>query len=171
MMDGRLSAVRRFLCDEAGFAQLITVNREGFPIGRTVGAVVGDDWTVDLVQRRSHRRLAQLRRNPNAELIWTGTPKPGARNDHPAVYDFGWQVPRCVFLRGVAEFMPPEWTVEQYRRRTDALLAKGFTRAPARTDEDVAAELTGVLVHPVRLRAEGFGDGAQSFDWTAKELH
>src|SRR5690606_10817713 len=66
------AAVRRevlaFLREEARFAQLYTVDRQGFPVGRTVGAPINDDWSVDLVQRRVHRRLGQLARNPHLEI-------------------------------------------------------------------------------------------------------
>ena len=50
----------RFVRDEAGFAQVYTINRDGFPVGRTMVAVLNDDWSVDLVQRSVHRRLGQL---------------------------------------------------------------------------------------------------------------
>lgn len=166
-----LVAVRHFLDHEAGFAQLVTISPAGFPVGRTVGARVRDDWTVDLVQRGVHRRLGQLRRNPRVELIWAGSPAPGSRNDHPAVYDFGLQIPRVVLLRGTVEFMSSDWTVRTYRQRTRELRDAGLVGAPQRTAENVAAELAGLLVHPVRLRAEGFGAGAQDFTWEREELH
>lgn len=155
-----------FLRTEAGFAQVVTVGRGGFPVGRTMGAPVNDDWSVDLVQRRVHRRLGQLRANPRLEITWVGTPAPDSVNDRPHVYDFGLLVPRVVFLRGVAEFRDAAWTVERYQRQTRVNLDSGFTHAPARTPAEVARDLVGVHVRPVRVRAEGFGAGAQSFTWT-----
>lgn len=165
-----LEAVRRFVREEAGFAQVVTVTAEGFPVARTMGAPLNDDWSVDLVQRRIHRRLDQLRRNPRLEIVWVGTPAPGSRNDSPAVFDYGRLVPRVVLLRGVAEFMDEDWTVRRYREQSAPLRARGLTKAPDRDEANVRAELVGVRVRPVRLRTEGFGEGAQSFQWSSEEL-
>lgn len=165
-----LDSVLRWVQQEAGFAQLITVDQGGFPIGRTLGASVNVDWSIDLVQRGSHRRLDQLRRNPRVELIWVGTPSPGSRNDHPAVFDYGRLVPRVVFLRAEAELMPTSWTVARYTEQNARLRAHdGGTKAPDRTAEQVAADLAGVRLRPVRVRAEGFGDGAVAQSWTLEE--
>lgn len=169
-MTGSPADVLRWLRDEARFAQLVTVDRDGFPVARTVGAPVNDDWSVDLVQRRSHRRLAQLRDNPRLEIIWVGTPAPGSRNDRPAVFDYGWLAPRAVFLRGVAQFMDDEWTLARYRQLSGVLRARGGTRAPRRDLDDVRAELVGVHVRPVRVRAEGFGGAPGAVTWRIEDL-
>lgn len=155
---------------EAGFAQLVTVNRAGFPVGRTLGAPVNDDWSVDLVQRAAHRRLEQLRNDPHVELIWVGDPAPGSRNDHPAVFDYGRLVPRAVFLRARAELMPTDWTVARYLEQNARLRADGGGgKAPDRTAEQAAADLVGVRLVPVRVRAEGFGEGAAALTWDLEE--
>lgn len=158
--------VMAFLTEEAGFAQVCTVNKAGYPVARTMGAPVNEDWSVDLIQRNVHRRLGQLQRNPRLEIIWSGGPAPGSVNDRPHVYDFGLLVPRVVFLRGVAEFMDADWTVERFQRLTAIHQAKGQTKAPARDPANIRAELVGVRVRPVQVRAEGFGVGAQSYTWT-----
>ncbi len=155
---------------EAGFAQLVTVDEAGFPVGRTLGAPINDDWSVDLVQRRVHRRLRQLRTDPHVEVIWVGTPAPGSRNDHPAVLDYGRLVPRVVFLRATAEIMPTDWTVARYGEQIAVLRGRGVgTKAPLRGPEQAASDLVGVRLHPVRVRAEGFGDGAESLTWNVEE--
>lgn len=159
--------VMAFLTQEAGFAQLYTVNRDGYPVGRTMVAPINADWSVDLIQRRVHRRLGQLRRNPRMEITWAGSPAPGSVNDRPHVYDWGLQVPRVVFLRGVAEFMDDDWTVARYQRQTAIQHAKGLTKAPSRSPENAREQLVGVHVRPLQVRAEGFGLGAQSFTWSA----
>lgn len=159
------SAALHFVQREAGFAQLVTVSRDGFPVGRTVGVAVDDDWSVPLVQRRQHRRLRQLERNPRLELVWVGSPAPGSRNDSPAVFDFGRLVPRVVFLRGVVQPMDDATLVERYDRLSRELRSRGFINAPERTSDEVRADLVGLLVRPVRVRAEGFGDGAQAHTW------
>ena len=158
--------VLRFLREEAGFAQVVTVNAAGFPVGRTMGAPVADDWSVTLIQRNVHKRIGQLRRNPRLEIIWTAPPAPDSINDRPHVYDFGLAIPRVVFLRGLAEPLDPEETLARFRRQTALHLARGQTRAPEFSDEEVRRELVGLHVRPLRVRAEGFGAGAQSFTWT-----
>jgi hypothetical protein len=157
--------VMRFLREEAGFAQVVTINAQGFPVGRTMVAPIQDDWSVVLVQRNVHRRLGQLRRNPKLEIIWVGTPAPDNVNDRPHVYDVGLNAPRVVFLRGIAHFLSAEETLERFRERTAIHLARGQTRAPTRSDDNVREELVGIRVLPVQVRAEGFGAGAQSFTW------
>lgn len=161
-------AVMAFLTHQAGFAQVFTVSREGYPVGRTMAAPVNEDWSVDLIQRNVHRRLRQLQRNPRIEIVWTAAPAPDSVNDRPHVYDFGLLVPRVVFLRGVAEFMDGDWTFERYQRQSAIQRAKGLTRAPVRDRANVLAELTGLRIHPVRIRAEGFGAGPQSFTWLVR---
>ncbi len=166
----RPATVLDWVQHEAGFAQLVTVNRSGFPVGRTLGAPVNEDWSVDLVQRGVHRRVAQLRRDPHVELIWVGTPAPGSRNDHPAVFDYGRLVPRVVFLRARAELMPTSWTVARYGEQTAVLRARGVGLvAPSRSPAQAAEDLVGVRLHPIRVRAEGFGEGAASLTWTMEE--
>ncbi len=160
--------VLRWLQEEAQFAQVVSINRDGFPVGRTMGAPVADDWTVTLVQRNVHRRLGQWRRNPRVEIIWTGTPVPGSRNDTPHVYDFGWLAPRVVFLRGTVEFLSPEETVRRFQEQTERLRAKGNLKAPLRDAADVTANLAGVLVRPLQVRAEGFTGSPMSFTWTVE---
>jgi hypothetical protein len=162
-------AVRSFLRDEAGFAQVYTINHDGFPVGRTMVALINDDWSIDLVQRRVHRRLGQLRRNPRLEVTWVGTPAPGSTNEHPHVFDWGLPPPRVVFVRGIAEFMDDEWTVRRYQQQTAIQREKGLTKAPLRDPENVRAELVGIHVHPLQVRAEGFGAGPQSFTWAVAE--
>jgi hypothetical protein len=158
--------VMRFLREEAGFAQVVTVNAAGFPVGRTMGAPIADDWSVTLIQRNVHKRIEQLRRNPRLQIIWTGPPALDSVNDRPHVYDFGLAIPRVVFLRGVAECLDAEETIVRFRRQTALHLARGQTKAPAFSDEDIRRELVGVHVRPLQVRAEGFGGGAQSFTWT-----
>lgn len=155
----------KFLNAEAGFAQVFTVNRAGFPVGRTMVAVVEPDWSVVLIQRRVHKRIGQMQRHPETEVVWVGTPAPDSINDRPHVYDFGLAIPRVVFIRGLARFMDDEELVEKFFRQSEIQRSKGLTKAPERTRENVLEELIGVVVEPVQVRVEGFGAGAQSFTW------
>ncbi len=158
-------AALRFVQEQAGFAQVYTINRDGFPVGRTMVAVLNDDWTVDLVQRKVHRRLGQIRRNPRMEVVWTGPPRPDSQNDRPHVYDFGLEIPQVVFVRGFAQEMTDDEMVTTYERQTALQRSKGLTRAPLRSSEQAIEELAGVRVAPVQVRAEGFAVGAASFTW------
>lgn len=160
------TAAQRFVREEAGFAQVTTIDRHGYPVTRSMTAFLQEDWSIDLVQRASHRRLAQWRENPRTLVSWVGTPSPGQHNERPHVFDLGRLPARLVAVRGDVEFRPVEWTVRTYRTHLEDQRAAGHTRAPVRTDEQVADELVGVTIHPVRVRLEGFGQGPQSFDWS-----
>ncbi len=157
--------VREFLRDEAGFAQVFTINLAGYPVGRTMGAPTDDDFNVLLVQRNVHKRIGQWRRNPRTEVVWAGTPAPGSRNDHPHVYDFNLLAPRAVFIRGDAEFVDADTTWAMYQKQSTLHRARGWTRAPQRDCANVAAELIGVRIRPLQIRVEGFGNGPESFTW------
>jgi hypothetical protein len=125
--------VRDFLRDEAGFAQVFTINLAGYPVGRTMGAPVDEDFTVCLVQRKVHKRIGQWRRNPRTDVVWVGTPAPGSRNDNPHVYDFNLLAPRVVFIRGDAEFVDADTTWAMYQKQSALHRARGWTKAPVRT--------------------------------------
>lgn len=154
-----------FVRAEAGFAQVTTIGRRGLPVGRTMSAFLGDDWSIELIQRRTHRRVEQLRRDPRVLVTWVGSPADGAANNHPHVFDLGLLVPRAVFVQGRAEPLGEQQTWDAYAAHSAALLAAGNDRAPTRTRDNVAEELAGLRVHPLRVRLEGFGDAAETFDW------
>jgi len=158
-------SVMDFLREDAGFAQLITLNTEGYPVGRTVVASINEDWTVDLVQRSVHARIGQWRRDPRTEIIWSGSPHRSNRNLRPHVFDWCVQIPRVVFLRGEAEFMTDRELVTSFNAQCAANLAAGRDLAPMRDRSDITSELIGVHIRPVQVRAEGFGMGAESWTW------
>ncbi len=157
--------VLAWLRTEAGFAQVFSVNKDGYPVGRTMAAPIDDDFTVWLVQRKVHKRIGHWRRNPKTEVVWLGTPAPGSRNDSPHVYDMNLLVPRGVFIRGDAEFMDDDALVAAFEKQTALNRGRGWTKAPVRTRENVLAELVCVRIRPIQVRVEGFGDGAASFTW------
>lgn len=159
---GRASA---FVRDDAGFAQVVTLDRHGYPVGRSATAFLLPDWSVALVHRRSHARLAQVRRDPRVLVTWVGDPAPGASNENPQVFDVGRLPARVVLVRGTAELADDDWTEEVYRRALEEQRAAGHTRAPVRDPDQVRADLVGLHVTPYRVRLEGFGEGAASSDW------
>jgi len=164
-LDDLQRRVLDWLRTEAGFAQVYTVNKDGYPVGRTMAAPVDDAFTVWMVQRKVHKRIGQWRRNPRTEVMWIGTPAPDSRNDSPHVYDLNLAIPRAVFIRGDAEFLDDATTVEVFQRQTELHRARGWTKAPLRTPENIVAELVGVKIRPQQVRVEGFGEGAASFLW------
>ena len=155
-----------FVHDEAGFAQVTTIDRGGYPVARSMTAFLAGDWSVHLVQRASHARIAQWRRNPRTLVTWVGEPSAVIRNDAPHVFDLGTLPDRLVSIRGDAEFMPAEWTREVFRAQSDAHRASGNTRAPLRSDDDVDENLLGVRIRPFRVRLEGFGADPTPTTWT-----
>ena len=133
--------VLHWLQHEAGFAQVYSINKAGYPVGRTMAAPVDEDFTISLVQRKVHKRVLHWQRNPRSEVLWVGTPAPGSRNDSPHVYDCNLLVPRAVFVRGDAEFVDAATLVEMFQTQTAKHLARGWTKAPLRTPDNVLAEL------------------------------
>ncbi len=165
-MEDAQEAARRFVREEAGFAQVTTLDIKGFPVSRSMTAFLADDWSISLVQRRSHQRMNQMRRDPHILVTWVGSPAPGATNERPHVFDIGQLPSRVVFVRATTEFMDEEWTWDCYEREVHRQRSQGFDRAPLRTRDQVREDLVGVRLEPYRVRLEGFGEGAQSFDWT-----
>lgn len=160
--------VRAFVRHEAGFAQVVTVKRDGFPVGRTMVAPLEDDWSVYLVQRKVHHRIGQWRRNPATEIIWSGPPHRDNRNLAPHVYDWCVQVPRVVFLRGTARFLDEDGLVAAYQRQSRRNQEAGRLLAPERDPDEVVRDLVGVRIEPLQVRAEGFGPGPESLTWQVK---
>lgn len=159
------AAVRTFLDEGPRFAQLITVDSRGAPVTRTVGAEVGADWTVELVARRGHARLRQLAANPWMQLVFVSPARRLEPVARPAVIDYGLPVPAVVALTGWAEPLNAQQTLAAYQRQRAAADLRGNTRAPQRTDEQVRTELTGTRMHVITIRAEGFGEDAESLTW------
>ncbi|MFW0785988.1 hypothetical protein AAFP35_15860 [Gordonia sp. CPCC 206044] len=157
-------AAREFVQREAGFAQVVTFDRTGEAVGRTTSAFLADDWTVEMVQRRVHRRNAQLERDPRVLVTWAGAPSPDSVNDSPWTFDLGLTIPRVVFLRGTARLLDADETWDVYHRHTERLRAAGHEKAPRRGRAEIDATMRGVRVTPIRIRVEGFGEGAQAFD-------
>ena len=81
-MTAAQEAARRFVLDEAEFAQLTTIDAHGYPVTRTMTAFLQEDWSVATVQRRLHRRLDQWRRTHAPR--WSGPERPARRDQRAA---------------------------------------------------------------------------------------
>jgi general stress protein 26 len=145
--------VMEWLQTKAGFAQVYTINKDGFPTGRTMGAPVNDDWSVDLIQgNQGYDRVNQVRQNPKLEILWIDT-----RSDQV--------VPKAVFLRGVGEVYEGDRVIEEYDRRWALNQQRGRARGEKRPADEVRRTLIGIKVRPERIRVEGFGEGSEVFIW------
>jgi hypothetical protein len=160
-----------FVREEAGFAQVTTIDAHGYPVSRSMTAFLTDGFVVELVQRRVHRRLEQLAADPRLLVTWVGPPSPSATNERPHVFDLGRLPDRAVMVRGTAQPMDDDWTWRVYARHHAEHLARGQDRAPDRDRAQVAADLVGLRVDAYRVRLEGFGVGAQSYDWRVGPPH
>ena len=49
--------VLKFLQEETGFGQVYTINNDGYPVGRTMGTPIEDDWSIDMIQPNHSKRL------------------------------------------------------------------------------------------------------------------
>lgn len=47
----------------------ITINRAGYPVGRTMGAPIDDDWSVELIHRAVRRRFEQMGASPRGGRV------------------------------------------------------------------------------------------------------
>lgn len=165
--DERTRALR-FAREDAGFAQVLTFGSTGQLVGRTASAFLNDDWSVDTVQRATHRRVAQLERDDRALVMWNGEPASDSVNDSPWTFDLGLAIPRVVFVRGVARLLDADATWQVYHRHSERLRAAGHTKAPIRDRGDIDENFAGVRIEPRWIRLEGFGRGAESFTWTIR---
>ncbi len=130
--DDVVARAEAFVRQEAGFAQVTTLDAHGYPVSRSMTAFLADGFVVELVQRRVHRRLAQLGADPRLLTTWVGPPAPSATNERPHVFDLGRLPDRTVMVRGAAEVMDDDWTWEVYARHHADHLARGNYRAPSR---------------------------------------
>lgn len=142
--------VLKFLQEETGFGQVYTINKDGFPIGRTMGAPIEDDWTIDMIQPNHSKRLDQVSKNPRMEVLWIDT---------------SVRIPRAVFLRGNGKVFLGDELLTKYNRRVDISEAKGRSRGPRQEPDAVRANLAGIHFTPVHCRVEGFGERTELFAW------
>jgi general stress protein 26 len=141
-----------FLQERMGFAQVHTVNEAGYPAGRTMGASINDDWTLDMIGPKGARRIDHVRNNGKVEVVWV---------------DNSTRIPKAVFLQGTGTVFEGDELVERYNRRMDINEARGRGRGPRQAPDVVRETLLGIHVKPVRVRVEGFGEGTEIFSWKA----
>lgn len=147
--DENLTArVRAWILDRH-LAQLFTLDRDGYPAGRSVGVLLNDDWTVDCLADRTRGRALQAAANPRVAIMWDDGAQP---------------VPRVLFIRGDAEVQEGVPMLEAHRRRMDNFIRRGEPRSP-RAAEELLRHMVNIRITPRRIRIEGFGKGTESFDF------
>ena len=136
-------------------AQMVTINRAGMPVGRTLGADLKQDYSVDLLTFPHFWRVKHLRRNPQMLLIWVEGKQPG------------YIYPRAVFARGSAQILEGDPIVELYGER----VAKGdelphivrpdmtFKEPRILEPEEVRQRMCVIRFSIDEIRAEGFSAG------------
>jgi pyridoxine/pyridoxamine 5'-phosphate oxidase len=140
------AALREFIT-ERGAAAIYTIDKAGFPTGRVMGVSVTDDWSVEVVQARQTGRVAHVRRNPHVAVVWT-------EGTHG----------RNVYMKGLASLVDGDELVAMYHRRIAANRERGGSMPPL-PDEDVRELLIGMVIKPVQIRTEHFGDGIGIYEW------
>jgi hypothetical protein len=146
--------IREFV-DTIPMAQVWTINSGGFPVGRSVGATLRDGWNINLIQAKDNGRVSQVRLHPEMTLEWND----GGRTTGKLT------TPRVIFLRGRGTLFDGDALVEAYNWRVETMKRRTGSVHHQLSEEEVRARLIGVRVEPLLVRAEGFGEGAEVFQW------
>jgi hypothetical protein len=118
-------------------AQMITLDKNGALTGRSLGARINPDWSIDIATFKQFARTKQVRRNPNIMFIWTAAPEQGA-------------VQKVVFAKGKGEVISGDAVGQWYAE----FMAK--TGRQGMTAEQAAEQLDLIHFTPSELRFEGY---------------
>ena len=132
------------------FPQLHSVNKAGFPIGRTTWFPIEDDWSIHATGYRGNHRVKQIRNNPHLEAMWLDTT--------------GSQT-KVIRIRGLGYHTVDESLVRIYNEREDKARARGEGFGPRLYDTDITDTVCCTHITPLRVRLEGFGEHNSSLDW------
>jgi hypothetical protein len=132
------------------FPQLHSVNKAGFPIGRTTFFPVDDDWSVNATGYRGNARIKQIRNNPHLDVMWLDTT--GA-------------VTRVARIRGLGYHTANEPLVSVYNEREDLARAKAEGFGERLHGKGITETVCCTHITPLRIRLAGFGDGGESLEW------
>ncbi|MCS7002738.1 MAG: hypothetical protein NZ518_07815 [Dehalococcoidia bacterium] len=140
-------------CQVPRFAQMITYDKNGYPVGRTLGARLAPDWTVEIGSYRQFHRWKQVKRNPKMMLIWSQSPEPGS--------SVRW--PRVIFAKGDGRVLEGDELRAYYEERVR-------TRGPVEgmSTEEAMEKIVYIIFKAREFRAEGFG--ANGGEVTFEEL-
>ena len=129
---GGATRARAFVRDEAGFAQVTTIDGHGYPVCRSMTAFLLDGWSVDLCSVAATGGSASCAANPRRWSPGSARRPRGRTNERPHVFDLGRLPPRAVSVRGTRELMDDDWTEAVYARHAGDSALEDSTRAPLR---------------------------------------
>ncbi len=139
-----------WLCSYRNFPQLHSVNKAGFPIGRTTYFPVEDDWSIHATGYRGNYRVKQIRNNPHLEAMWLDT------TESPT---------KSVRIRGLGYHTVDENLVRVYNEREDKARARGEGFGPRLYDKEITDTVCCTYITPLRVRLEGFGKQESPLVW------
>ena len=129
------------------FPQLYSINKDGYPIGRTTWFPVEDDWSIDATGYRGNARVKQIRKNPHLEAMWLDTTvKPV----------------KTVRIRGLGYHTVDESLVQIYDRGEDEARAKGEGFGERLTGKAITDTVCCTHITPRNVGLEGFGGGSST---------
>ncbi len=132
------------------FPQLHSVNKAGFPIGRTTYFPIENDWSIHATGYRGNYRVKQIRDNPHLEAMWLDT------TESPT---------KSVRIRGVGYHTVDESLVRVYNEREDKARARGEGFGPRLYDKEITDTVCCTHITPLRVRLEGFGKQDSPLVW------
>jgi len=132
------------------FPQLHSVNKAGFPLGRTTYFPVEDDWSIHATGYRGNYRVKQIRNNPHLEATWLDT------TESPT---------KSVRIRGLGYHTVGESLVRVYNEREDKARARGEGFGPRLFDKEITDTVCCTHITPLRVRLEGFGKQDSPLVW------
>jgi hypothetical protein len=130
---------------------MITIDKNGLPTGRTLGATLNPDMTVDIVTstEMGFKRVDQVKQNPGVLFLWW-----------ERGVDQG-AVPRVIFAKGKGEVLGGDAVTEWY----DKAVAAG-RQFEGTTREQAAGKWVIIRTQIKQLRAEGFTREGETLDRT-----
>ena len=132
------------------FPQLHSINKAGFPIGRTTWFPIEDDWSIHATGYRGNARVQQIRNNPHLEAMWLDTTGP---------------VTRAVRIRGIGYHTENESLVRIYDEREDIARAQGEGFGERLTGKQISDTVCCTHITPQKVRVTGFGNGDERLHW------
>ncbi len=132
------------------FPQLHSVNKAGFPLGRTTWFPIEDDWSIHATGYRGNARVQQIRNNPHLEAMWLDTMGP---------------VTRVVRIRGLGYHTEGESLIRIYDEREDIARAEGEGFGERLSGKDITDTVCCTHITPLKVRLAGFGNGEASQEW------
>jgi len=132
------------------FPQLYSINKAGFPIGRTTWFPIEDDWSIHATGYRGNARVQHIRRNPHLEAMWLDTTE---------------SVVKVVRIRALGYNTDNDSLVRIYDEREDIARAAGDSFGDRLVGKDITDTVCCTHLTPQRVTLEGFGGSPTPVVW------